>query len=188
MRMWSSDELSEVIIVEPDVFGDHRGYFMETYQRLRYRDSGIDVSFVQDNLSFSRRGVLRGLHYQFPNEQAKLVQVIKGEIFDVAVDIRKGSPSFGRWTSVILSHENKRQLFVPAGFAHGFCVLSDCAYVLYKCSDYYAPESEEGILWSDPDLGIKWPISNPLLSDKDAAYQYLKDIPRERLPSLAISK
>ena len=182
MRVWHSDVLKEVIVVEPDVFSDKRGYFMETYQRLRYQDSGIDVTFVQDNLSFSRKGVLRGLHYQFPHEQAKLVQVIQGEIFDVAVDIRKGSPSFGKWISVILSHENKRQLFVPAGFAHGFCVLSDYAYVLYKCSDYYSPQSEGGILWSDPDLGIKWPISNPLLSEKDATYPHLKDVPDKRLP------
>ena len=184
MRAWRSDVLKEVIIVEPDVFGDHRGYFLETFQKKRYEEAGINVSFVQDNLSISRKGVLRGLHYQFPHEQAKLVQVIEGEIFDVAVDIRRDSPSFGKWTSVILSHENKRQLFIPAGFAHGFCVLSDTAYVLYKCSDYYSPESEGGILWSDPELDIQWLISNPLLSDKDAAYPHLKDIPLERLPLL----
>jgi len=184
MRAWRSDELSEVIIVEPDVFGDQRGYFLETYQRLRYQDSGIDVTFVQDNLSFSRRGVLRGLHYQLPHEQAKLVHVIKGEIFDVVVDIRRGSPRFGKWVSVVLSEENKRQIFVPAGFAHGFCVLSETAYVLYKCSDFYSPESEGGVLWSDPQLNIEWPIADPLLSDKDAAYPHLKDIPFERLPLL----
>ena len=183
MKAWRSDVLKEVIIVEPDVFGDYRGYFLETFQKKRYEEVGINVSFVQDNLSFSRKGVLRGLHYQFPHEQAKLVQVIEGEIFDVAVDIRRNSPSFGKWISIILSHENKRQLYVPAGFAHGFCVLSDTVYVLYKCSDYYSPESEGGILWSDPNLAISWPTQRPILSDKDAVYPCLKEIPEDRLPA-----
>ena len=142
MKVWRAEKLPEVIIIEPDVFEDSRGYFLETYQERRYKESGVRVDFVQDNLSFSRKGVLRGLHCQLPNEQAKLVQVIRGEIFDVAVDIRSGSPTFGKWTSVVLSDENRLQIFVPTGFAHGFFVLSDIAYVMYKCSDYYSPESE----------------------------------------------
>ncbi|MBW1930688.1 MAG: dTDP-4-dehydrorhamnose 3,5-epimerase [Deltaproteobacteria bacterium] len=183
MKVHQAENLPEVIIIEPDVFEDNRGYFLETYQERRYRESGISVGFVQDNLSFSRKSVLRGLHYQLPNEQAKLVQVIKGEIFDVAVDIRKDSPTFGQWTSVVLSDENRRQIFVPAGFAHGFCVLSDIAYVMYKCSDYYAPDSEGGILWSDPDIGIEWPTKEPILSEKDSSYPLLKEIPSDRLPT-----
>jgi len=175
--------LEEVLIVEPGTYEDSRGYFMETYQDIRYRDSGITARFVQDNLSFSRKGVLRGLHYQYPHAQDKLVQVISGEIFDVAVDIRRGSPTYGQWTSAQLSDKNHRQLFVPVGFAHGFLVLSETAYVLYKCSDYYSPESEGGILWSDPDLAIHWPVSIPLVSPKDSSSAFLRDIPRNRLPS-----
>ena len=182
MKAWRSEELPEIVIIEPDVFGDGRGYFLESYQEKRYREYGISVKFVQDNLSFSKKGVLRGLHYQLPKEQAKLVQVVKGEIFDVMVDIRKGSPTFGQWTSVVLSDENKRQVFVPTGFAHGFCVLSDTAYVMYKCSDYYTPQSEGGVLWSDPDIGIEWPVRDPILSEKDAAYPVLGEIAEERLP------
>jgi len=185
MRAWRSEVLKEVIIVEPDVFGDQRGYFLETFQKKRYEEAGINVSFVQDNLSFSRKGVLRGLHYQLPHQQAKLVHVIKGEIFDVAVDIRKGSPTFGKWVSIVLSERNKRQVFIPAGFAHGFCVLSDTAYVLYKCSDYYSPQSEGGVVWSDPMLNIPWPIPSPIVSPKDASYPPLKDIPPERLPEFS---
>jgi len=176
--------LEGVLIVEPDAFEDHRGYFMETFQERRYREYGIDVWFVQDNVSFSIRGTLRGLHYQEPQQQAKLVQVVQGEIFDVAVDIRRGSPLFGRWTSVQLSDENRCQLFVPGGFAHGFLVLSDTAHVHYKCSNFYSPESEGGVLWSDPDLAISWPVEKPLLSEKDKSYPCLKDIPDERLPDM----
>ncbi len=176
--------LKGVLIVEPDFFEDHRGYFLETFQENRYRDWGVDARFVQDNLSFSKRGTLRGLHYQEPRQQAKLVQVIRGEIFDVAVDIRRGSPSFGQWTSVRLSDAERRQVFVPCGFAHGFLVLSDTAHVHYKCSDFYSPESEGGVLWSDPDLAINWPVERPLLSEKDMSYQCLKDIPAERLPAM----
>jgi len=175
-------DIDGVLIIEPAIFEDPRGYFMETYQRHRYAEAGIDMEFVQDNVSFSKKSTLRGLHYQFPNVQAKLVQVIKGEAFDVAVDIRKGSPSFGKWTSVILSDKNNRQLFIPMGFAHGFCVLSDTALLSYKCSNLYAPNEEEGILWSDPDLGIDWPVEKPVLSEKDGQYLHLKDISFDRLP------
>jgi dTDP-4-dehydrorhamnose 3,5-epimerase len=174
--------LQGVLLIEPRVFDDARGYFMETYQKDRYQELGIEVNFVQDNLSFSKEGTLRGLHYQYPQEQAKLMQVIRGEVFDVAVDVRLGSPTFGRWYGSILSAENKRQMFVPTGFAHGFCVLSRMTVYLYKCSDYYAPDCEWGMLWSDTDIGIDWPIKNPLLSDKDANFPRLKDIPKDRLP------
>ena len=174
--------LDGVLIIEPDVFGDQRGFFMETYQRQRYNAAGIETDFLQDNLSFSVKGTLRGLHYQHPHSQAKLVQVVQGEIYDVAVDIRRGSPTFGQWTGVHLSDENKRQFFIPEGFAHGFAVLSDTALFMYKCSDLYVPDSEGGLLWSDPDLGIDWPLSEPLLSDKDRRYPHLKDIPADRLP------
>jgi dTDP-4-dehydrorhamnose 3,5-epimerase len=177
-------ELPEVIIIEPESFEDRRGYFMETYRDKRYHDLGIKVLFVQDNISFSKKGVLRGLHYQYPQAQDKLVQAISGEIVDVAVDIRKGSPTYGRWISTVLSDRNHRQFFVPAGFAHGFCVLSESAHVLYKCSNYYSPKTEGGILWSDPDLAIQWPESEPLVSPKDASHALLKDIPSNRLPSL----
>jgi len=175
--------LDGVVIIEPEAFEDGRGYFMETYQEARYRDFGIRVRFVQDNLSFSSKGVLRGLHYQYPHAQDKLVQVIVGEVFDVAVDIRMGSPTYGQWTSALLSDKNHRQLFVPVGFAHGFLVLSETAYVLYKCSDYYSPESEGGVLWSDPDLAIQWPVLHPLVSPKDESHVLLRKIPRDRLPS-----
>ncbi len=177
-------ELPGVIVIEPDSFEDPRGYFMETYQDTRYYDLGIKVRFVQDNISFSKKGVLRGLHYQYPHAQHKLVQAISGKIFDVAVDIRSGSPTYGRWTSAILSDRNRLQFFVPAGFAHGFCVLSETAHVLYKCSDYYSPHTEGGILWSDPDLKIQWPESEPLISSKDASHPLLKNIPLNRLPSI----
>lgn len=174
-------KLPEVLIIEPDVFGDNRGFFMETWNQLRYGQAGLPTSFVQDNLSFSTRGVLRGLHYQNPNSQGKLVYVLQGEIFDVAVDIRVGSTTFGQWVGITLSRENKRQLFIPEGFAHGFCVISETALFAYKCTDFYNPEVEGGILWKDPDIGIKWPINTPVLSEKDKAYPMLKDIPLGRL-------
>ena len=145
-----STALKDVLILEPKVFPDERGCFMETYHRTRYQQAGIACIFVQDNLSASKKGTLRGLHYQYPNAQAKLVQVIQGEVFDVAVDIRPNSPTFARWTGVILSEANKRQMFIPQGFAHGFCVLSETAVFTYKCSDFYAPAHEHGILWCDP--------------------------------------
>jgi dTDP-4-dehydrorhamnose 3,5-epimerase len=178
----SPTSLPEVLIIEPQVFNDQRGFFMETYHQQRYTEMGITPVFVQDNLSRSLRGTLRGLHYQFPRAQAKLIQVIRGEVFDVAVDIRRGSPNFGRWTGIHLNHENGRQIFIPEGFAHGFCVLSEIAEVIYKCTDFYAPDDEGGILWSDPDLAIDWPLSKPLLSPKDSQYPCLRDLPFERLP------
>jgi dTDP-4-dehydrorhamnose 3,5-epimerase len=181
MRITPSS-LSEVLVIAPRVFEDDRGFFMETYQQRRYEEAGIRPVFVQDNLSHSVRRTLRGLHYQLHHPQAKMVQVIRGEIFDVAVDIRRGSPTFGNWTGVRLSDRNRRQVFIPEGFAHGFCVLSEEAAVLYKCSDFYAPEDEGGILWSDPALGIDWPVEEPLLSPKDGGYPCLAEVPIERLP------
>lgn len=177
-----STSLEGVLVIEPSVFEDKRGFFMEAYQQKKYRESGIDHDFVQDNLSYSVRRTLRGLHYQFPHAQAKLVQVITGEIYDVAVDIRRGSPTFGKWIGVYLSDKNKRQIYVPEGFAHGFCVLSETALFMYKCSDLYTPDCEGGILWSDPDIGIEWPVENPLFSEKDSKFAYLRDVPSERLP------
>lgn len=174
--------LEGVIIIEPDVFKDQRGAFLETYQQKRYREVGIPAVFVQDNVSFSTRGTLRGLHYQFPHAQAKLVQVLSGEVFDVAVDIRVGSKTFGQWTGALLSDANHCQLFIPEGFAHGFCVLSETAVFTYKCSEFYHPASEGGIIWSDKDLKIGWPVDSPLISVKDEKYPFLKDIPEERLP------
>jgi dTDP-4-dehydrorhamnose 3,5-epimerase len=168
--------LEGLLIIEPDVFGDTRGYFLETYHQGRYESIGLDTNFVQDNLSFSKKNTLRGLHFQITHPQAKLVQAISGNIFDVAVDIRPESPTFGKWSSALLSEENKRQLFIPGGFAHGFCVLSKSAHVAYKCSDYYRPEDEGGILWSDPAIAIDWPVKDPMLSDKDQKNPYLKDL------------
>lgn len=175
-------KLPGVLIIEPRAFGDNRGFFMETWQQDRYEAIGIKEKFVQDNLSFSSRGVLRGLHYQNPNAQGKLVSVVQGEVFDVAVDIRVGSPTLGQWVGVNLSGENHRQLWVPPGFAHGFCVLSDTAYFTYKCTDIYTPSAEGGIMWNDPDIGIEWPIEDALLSEKDKVYPRLKDVPVEKLP------
>ena len=175
-------KLPGVVIVEPQVFGDSRGFFQETWQKSRYEESGIREMFVQDNLSFSTRGVLRGLHYQNPNTQGKLVSVIQGEVFDVAVDIRVGSPNFGQWEGVHLSGKNHRQLWVPPGFAHGFCVLSDTAYFMYKCTDVYNHLAEGGILWNDPDIGIEWPLREVTLSDKDKVYSRLKEVESGRLP------
>lgn len=175
--------LPGVLIIEPKVFGDARGYFYETWQNKRYAEIGIKERFVQDNVSFSTKGVLRGLHYQNPHGQGKLVSVLKGEVFDVAVDIRAGSPTFGQWTGVLLSGENHRQLWIPAGFAHGFCVVSDVVYFTYKCTDLYTPEVEGGIIWNDPDIGIEWPLKDVVLSEKDKQYSRLKDIPMEGLPA-----
>jgi len=172
-----------VLIIEPTVFNDNRGFFMETYQNERYQKYGISRVFVQDNLSFSVHGTLRGLHYQIKRSQAKLVQVITGEIFDVAVDIRYGSSTFGKWTGAYLSDQNKRQLYIPEGFAHGFCVISKTAHFLYKCSDFYAPEDEYGIHWADPDIGIDWPVKNPIVSEKDRQNPKLCDLLPRQLPS-----
>jgi dTDP-4-dehydrorhamnose 3,5-epimerase len=174
-------KLPGVLIIEPQVFGDQRGFFMESWSQKRYEDVGLPATFCQDNVSFSAKGVLRGLHYQRVNTQGKLVTVLHGEVFDVAVDIRVGSPDFGRWVGVQLSGENKRQFYVPEGFAHGFCVLSDTALFMYKCTNYYDPSAELGLLWNDPDIGIEWPVAEPVLSVKDQVNSRLKDIPIEKL-------
>ena len=160
--------IPEVLVVEPTVFGDERGFFMETWQRRKFAELGIDFDFVQDNHSRSVRGTLRGLHYQLRQPQGKLVRVTEGEVFDVAVDIRRSSPTFGRWVGEMLTGQNKRMLWVPPGFAHGFYVTSPAAEFLYKCTDYYAPEHERSIRWDDPDLEISWPLrGEPLVSAKD---------------------
>jgi dTDP-4-dehydrorhamnose 3,5-epimerase len=174
--------LPGVRLIEPKVFGDERGFFMETWNQARYAEIGIAELFVQDNLSFSRRGVLRGLHFQNPNAQGKLVYVLQGEVFDVAVDIRVGSPTFGKTAIAILSSENKRQFYIPPGFAHGFCVTSETALFAYKCTELYEPKSEGSILWNDPALGIEWPVDSPDLSLKDRSAMTLAEFPRERLP------
>jgi len=174
--------LPGVLVIEPRVFDDQRGFFMETYHLQRYKEAGIKDTFIQDNLSHSNKNVLRGLHYQRKHTQAKLVLVIKGVIFDVVVDIRPGSPRFGQWMGEELSEHNSRQIYVPKGFAHGFCVLSDTADVLYKCSDFYRPDDEGGIIWCDPDIGIQWPVTAPLLSEKDGKYPGLRFIDLEKLP------
>ncbi len=162
------------LVIEPKVLYDERGFFFESYHAERYRAAGIDVSFVQDNHSRSVRGTLRGLHWQTgAHPQAKLVRVVAGAVFDVAVDIRPGSPTFGRWIGTELSAENFRQMFVPVGFAHGFCVLSDVAEVEYKCSDVYDPASERGLLWNDPAVGIAWPVETPILSARDRGHPTL---------------
>ncbi len=176
--------LEGVVIVEPDVFQDKRGFFMETWHQTRYKNSAIDRAFVQDNISFSVRGTLRGLHFQITHPQAKLVQAISGEIFDVAVDIRGGSDTFGKWAGVILSGENRRQFFIPEGFAHGFCVLSETAHLFYKCSDFYKPKDEGGILWSDPRIGIDWPVDEPIVSDRDMAFPRRSEGFPDRSPGL----
>ena len=171
-------------IITPDVFRDTRGYFMETFRERRFAAAGIPSTFVQDNFSYSTRDTLRGLHFQNPSGQAKLIQTVQGEIFDVAVDIRTGSPTFGQWFGIRLTSANHRQLLLAAGLAHGFCVLSHEARIAYKCSAYYAPECEAGILWSDPDIGIDWPVDTPRLSEKDQGYPRLKDIPPQKLPGM----
>ena len=173
----SHSKLNGCVIIEPRVFGDERGFFLETFQAVRYeQEAGIDLPFVQDNHSRSARGVLRGLHFQKTKPQGKLVRVVRGEVYDVAVDIRKGSATFGEWEGVILSEDNKKQFWVPPGFAHGFVVLSDTADFEYKCTDYYHPSDEDSILWSDPDLDIPWPIANPVLSTKDESAKRLVDL------------
>jgi dTDP-4-dehydrorhamnose 3,5-epimerase len=172
----SPTRLPEVLLIEPKVFGDSRGFFLESWNEREFERAGIHARFVQDNHSRSEKGVLRGLHYQIGRPQGKLVRVTEGEIFDVAVDIRRGSPNFGKWQGARLSAQSKSMLWVPIGFAHGFCVLSDFAEVLYKATDYYAPEHERCILWNDPDLGIDWPTSGvPVLSSKDATGLRLRD-------------
>lgn len=169
-------EIPDVLIIEPKVFGDDRGFFFESFnERVFAEKTGIKTQFVQDNHSRSGKNVLRGLHYQIQQTQGKLLRVVAGEIFDIAVDIRKSSPTFGQWVGCLLSGENKRQFWVPPGFAHGFLVVSDSADVLYKATDYYAPQYERSILWNDPDIGIEWPLNGaePILSAKDQAGQRL---------------
>jgi dTDP-4-dehydrorhamnose 3,5-epimerase len=161
-------KLANCVIIEPKVYGDDRGFFLETFQTERYATAGITLPFVQDNHSRSSKGVLRGLHFQKTKPQGKLVRVVRGEVYDVAVDIRLGSPTYGRWEAVVLSEDNKKQFWVPPGFAHGFVVISGSADFEYKCTDYYDPSDEGSLLWSDPDLNIPWPIDNPILSEKDA--------------------
>jgi len=175
--------LGEVILVEPPVFKDDRGYFLETYHQARYGEKGIDQPFVQDNHSHSRKGSVRGLHYQLEHPQGKLVYAVTGRIFDVVLDIRRGSPTFGNWCGAHLSAENKRQIYIPPGFAHGFSVLSDRADVIYKCTDIYTPGDEYGVLWNDPDLEIDWGVNQPVLSPKDLENSQLSRIPRDLLPS-----
>jgi dTDP-4-dehydrorhamnose 3,5-epimerase len=174
--------LPGVFELRPKVFRDARGFFMETYHRGQFAELGIPDEFVQDNHSRSMKGTLRGLHYQTRHSQAKLCRVVEGEALDVAVDIRIGSPHFGKWTSVRLSANDHNQLFIPAGFAHGFLALTDTVQFLYKCSDFYTPGDEHGILWHDPAINISWGVANPLVSDKDAKNSKLADIPREFLP------
>ncbi|MCJ8347974.1 dTDP-4-dehydrorhamnose 3,5-epimerase [Moritella sp.] len=169
--------IPDVKIIEPNVFGDERGFFMETWQQKEFEEKIAKRTFVQDNHSKSSKGILRGLHYQTENTQGKLVRVISGEVFDVAVDIRKGSPTYGQWCGVYLSAENKRQLWVPEGFAHGFYVTSEDAEFVYKCTDYYNPEAEHSIAWDDKDIGIKWPCLNrPILSEKDKKGLSFRDV------------
>jgi len=177
--------LPGVLVIEPRVFGDARGFFIETWRESLLSQAGVDVKFVQDNHSRSQRGVLRGLHYQLVQPQGKLVRVSRGAVFDVAVDVRADSPNFGKWYGTVLDDTSHRMMYVPPGFAHGFCVLSDVADFLYKCTDYYHPSSEQGIAWNDPEIGIAWPDMGvlPTLSAKDQAAPRLRDQPRDRLPA-----
>ncbi len=175
-------KLPGVLILEPKVFGDERGYFLETWRSTRYEDAGIRGPFVQDNIAFSRKGILRGRHFQYPQAQGKLVQVVSGEVVDVAVNVRIGSASFGQWVSERLSEANHRQMYIPPGFAHGYCVISETALFTYKCTDFYNPATEIGIIWNDPDLSIDWPVAEPILSPKDASFPRLKELSPEKLP------
>jgi dTDP-4-dehydrorhamnose 3,5-epimerase len=181
-------DLSEVFIIEPDVFRDQRGCFLETWQKERYEQIGIEHEFVQDNVSYSTKGTLRGLHYQNPNQQGKLVHILTGEVFDVAVDIRPDSPTFKKWIGVILSADNYQQIYIPPGFAHGFCVLSETVIFSYKCTDFYNSQAEGSIIYNDPDIGIDWPDMGMELSEKDAAAPLLRDVAIEKLPAMDITK
>ncbi len=178
----TATQFSEVLLIEPECLRDNRGFFVETWQQQRYVALGLAAVTEQDNLSWSHQGVLRGLHFQHPRAQAKVVQALVGEIWDVAVDIRRGSPTFGRWTAAKLSADNQQQLYIPGGFAHGFCVVSNGALVAYKCSAVYDPANELGIAWDDPALGILWPTQCPILSAKDAGLPALRDLVEDRLP------
>jgi dTDP-4-dehydrorhamnose 3,5-epimerase len=175
-------KLQTVLILEPKVFSDERGYFLETWNSKRYEDAGISGPFVQDNISSSKKGVLRGLHYQYPQSQGKLIQVLSGEVIDVAVDIRVGSPTYGQWISEMLSETNHKQMYIPPGFAHGYCVTSETAIFAYKCNEFYNPATEHGIIWNDPELNIDWSVKEPILSTKDKNYSKLKDVAPDMLP------
>ncbi|MCX4241003.1 dTDP-4-dehydrorhamnose 3,5-epimerase [Paraliomyxa miuraensis] len=175
-------KLKGVLLIEPDVFEDPRGFFLETWSLRRFSDAGLPQTYVQDNLSRSSKGILRGLHLQHPHGQGKLVQVMVGEVFDVAVDVRVGSPTFGQWEGIVLSGDNHRQLYIPPGFAHGFCVTSEHALFSYKCTELYHRETELGVAWNDPELAIEWPVTEPQLSAKDARFPRLAELPVERLP------
>lgn len=177
--------LPDALVIEPQVFGDSRGFFYESYNEAKYREAGIDRRFVQSNVSRSAKGVLRGLHYQWPNPQGKLVSVLEGEVYDVAVDIRRGSPAFGRSFGVMLTADNHRHFWIPEGFAHGFCVVSEFATFSYQCTALYDPKADAGIRWNDADLDIDWPVTTPLLSDKDSKAPLLKDVALDRLPTFA---
>lgn len=181
MKLIETD-LPGCVVIEPRVFGDARGFFYEGWNRSRFAEAGLDFNVVQSNVSSSARGVLRGLHYQWPNPQGKLVNVLEGEVFDVAVDIRRGSPTFGRWTGVMLTAENKRHFWIPEGFAHGFAVVSERAVFSYLCTNVYDPAADAGIRWNDAALGIDWPIAQPILSAKDEVAPFLADVPEDRLP------
>jgi dTDP-4-dehydrorhamnose 3,5-epimerase len=179
MANFNKTKIDGVYIIEPKVFGDNRGYFMETYNKEHFAEAGLNMTFVQDNESKSSKGVLRGLHFQRKHSQGKLVRVTKGEVFDVAVDLRNGSKTYGKWEGIILSEENKKQFYIPEGFAHGFLVLSDEAVFNYKCTELYAPEYDGGVMWNDPDINIEWPldvIENVLLSEKDKNHSSLKEL------------
>ncbi|HJO93091.1 MAG TPA: dTDP-4-dehydrorhamnose 3,5-epimerase [Victivallales bacterium] len=172
----STCKLDGILVIEPTVFDDNRGFFLESYNRKKYEDIGIGAEFVQDNHSASTKGTLRGLHYQLNPGQSKLIRATLGEVFDVVVDVRKKSPTFGQWESFIITAENKKQVFIPRGFAHGFCVLSDYAEFLYKCDEYYSPKDERGFLWDDPEININWPISDPILSKRDLSHPSFKKL------------
>jgi len=174
-------EIPGLVTIEPKVFGDARGFFLETWNERRYREVGLNLHFVQDNVSSSRGGTIRGLHFQNPKAQAKLVWVIEGEVFDVAVDLRRSSPTFGRWHGLNLSAQNRMQFYIPPGFAHGFAVLSETAVFTYKCTDFYSPRDELTLSWDDPDVGVKWPFNDPVLSEKDKRGMRLEDLPADRL-------
>ncbi len=174
--------LPGVLMIEPRIFDDDRGSFLETYNADRYRDAGIHDNFVQDNISRSKKGVLRGLHFQRPHDQAKLVQVLAGEVFDVVVDIRRASPNFSKWVGVTLDAKTRVQIYIPKGFAHAMCVLSDEALFSYKVGSYYDPASEHSLLWNDPKIGIEWPINKPILNEKDSGAASLGDFPEDKLP------
>ncbi|MCU0613600.1 MAG: dTDP-4-dehydrorhamnose 3,5-epimerase [Desulfobacterales bacterium] len=177
----NTTSIEGLLILEPDVFRDERGFFLETFHEQKYEELGIESNFVQDNLSLSSKGILRGLHFQYQKPQAKLVQVLLGEVYDVAVDIRQGSTTFGKYFGIMLSQDNLYQMFIPEGFAHGYCVVSETALFAYKCSEFYSPAYEGGLLWSDPDIGIEWPISDPLLSQKDSRLPCLSAFPKDWL-------